>query len=109
MNARFWDIVNGSTVKIKLKPGQALSWSKCWRHEAGWSREAITFRHNGEGVEVESLADGRDCDGYGSTTSSSYCPVANLSKGSIREGVRFPLWQDPEVEVYDQFAQSAGY
>lgn len=109
MNARFWDYVNGSTVKIVIRPGQTLSWSKAWRHDEGWSREAVTFRHVGSGVEVESIADGRDCDGYAQTSSTSYCPIANLRKGSIIKGKRFPKWQDPEVEVYDQFAQLAGY
>ena len=109
MNARFWNYVNGSAVKLTIRPGQTLSWSQCWRHEEGWSRETVTFSHVGTGVEVESISDGRDCDGYMSAKSSSYCPIANLSKGSIREGVKFPRWHDPEVEVYDQFAQRAGY
>lgn len=109
MNARFWNYVNGSTVKLTIRPGQTLSWSKCWRHDEGWSRETVTFSHVGTGVEVESISDGRDCDGYVNAKSSSYCPIANLSKGSIREGVKFPRWHDPEVEVYDQFAQRAGY
>lgn len=121
-NARFWVCINGSPVKITLKPGQSLSWGRASTHDEGWSSEAYCWEFDGEFVHECFISDGRDCDGRLTNVNDWRCPVAELHNGSFPgldyctklerdewAGVQWPAWERTNASVYDEYAQAAGY
>ena len=66
-NARFWQHVGGGFVKLTLRPGESMAWSRGGRDEEGWYREWKRWTHVGDGIVNEAGADGADCDGRIST------------------------------------------
>ena len=123
MNARFWAHVNGSPVKITLKPSQRLSWAVQYRTEEGWHAEGQEWSHPEPGlVENVCWSDGTDCDGRVSTNASFYCLTNQLQAGdtpgvygSTRleapawRGVVWPAWQSSGYRQRDYTAEDAGY
>ena len=108
-NLKFWAYVNGSPVRLTLKPGQTIAHSRGGLDSEGWHRSSIIWKHSGNGVYSESLTEGRDCDGYGSTWGDAFCPSEGLTAGATVDGVRFPLWTDCTVECRDDYAEASGY
>lgn len=108
-NLKFWEYVNGSPVRLTLRPGQTLHWSKGGPDSEGWGRESICWKHTGTGVYTESFVEGRDCDGYSSRWADSFCPPEGLTSGASFDGVTFPRWEDSTVECRDEYAEAAGY
>jgi hypothetical protein len=124
VNARFWVYINGGPVKLTLKPGQALSWSRGGRTEEGWSRESESWEWDGEdwpGVLRHAwLSEGRDCDGYLSHDGEDICRRAGLRSGDFPcldycenpaawDGVRWPAWEKVRSWQRDEYAELAGY
>jgi hypothetical protein len=108
-NARFWDYVNTSRVKLTLRPGQALTWSKWERTDEGWSSEGCTWSHDGAGVRCQYGSDGVDCDGRLRQGGELYAPLAALHAGRTVDDVTYPAWEKVESWQRDYRAEAAGY
>ena len=108
-NLKFWTYVNGSPVRLTLRPGQKIEHSTGGPDCEGWHRSSIIWTHTGQGVYFESLTDGRDCDGYSSSWRDGFCPADGLTDGATVEGVTFPRWGDMTEETRDDYAEMAGY
>lgn len=110
-NARFWEHTMTGLVRITLKPGQELTYSVGRTDDEGWRRECTTWRHTGEGVEMEYQMEARDCDGRMSTGHVIFAPLDRLSAGyhDQVEGIRFPVYLSQEVWQRDHQAEAAGY
>ena len=109
MNYKFWVYVNGSPVRLTLKPGQTVHHSSGGPDSEGWFRESVIYKHAGSGVYFESFVEGRDCDGYSSRWSDGFCPGEGLTSGAAMDGVVYPRWDDVTMECRDEYAEAAGY
>ena len=125
INARFWAYVNGSPVKITLKPGQSLEWYSSRSHDEGWSGEGHTWEYDDcDGLIVDSMIhEGADCDGRHGDTRSYHCDLFLLQHGSepggldycdklsrpAWNGVVWPKWELAGSRAYDQYAESMNY
>lgn len=119
INARFWGLINDSPVKITIKPGHSLHWRKVWCHEEGWSAEAVTWFHEIDHIDRQSMTDGTDCDGRLSTFTECRCTLGSL--GGYRpsphaadvpeslDAYQFPQWERVRGSQRDQYAETMGY
>lgn len=119
-NARFWVYVNGSFVKITLRPGQQVEHVTGGPTDEGWTRDAQTWLYpDDESAVYRYWADeGQDCDGRHGNYGSSRCELSALKAGYAPDGygcdlehpeVVYPAWERVEASRYDQFAELAGY
>jgi hypothetical protein len=121
VNARFWQYVNGSPVKLTLRPGQRVQWYTWHEHEEGWASEAHRWSLDPESGLVfdEWQTDGRDCDGRLQRGGASFASFPMLD-GILPEEpyrdyhdgrpVRYPEWGEARgTVVFDEYAQAAGY
>ena len=108
-NARFWTYINGSPVKLTLRPWQRLHWSSGGPCEEGWSVEFERWEHAGDMVRRDSGTDGADCDGRLSTHDECECALDRLANGSEFDGVNYADWQRVSSGQRDYAAEAAGY
>ena len=121
MNARFWIYIKGTYVKLTLKLGQKLRWNTWEQTEEGFSAASEAWeydtKHNRVVRDYESS--GRDCDGHHGFSQTEVCDVDDLNS-RLNDYIPFdcddmflpryvPKWERVDCEVYDQFAQAAGY
>jgi hypothetical protein len=107
--ARFWLWENGGWVRIKIKAGQTLHWSRSQATDEGWSGVGLRLEFDGEIVRRECVNDGRDCDGRLTEVSEAECPVHLLAAWRADDGVMCPEWSDIGGSRYDEYAQAANY
>lgn len=110
--ARFWDLVNGSPVRITLRPDQSLSWSQRSATDEGWSAEFCTWTFENGRVIAECGTDGVDCDGRMSHFTTVECRVFRLNKGlrdTVCADVTYPAWQSVDESQRDYSAEAMGY
>lgn len=112
-NVRFWDFINGSPVKLTLRPGQKLHHYQAAPTDEGWHSNAHSWEyvHPDGIVLVEYESDGVDCDGrlssggtrwfYDYEADAGYCPDD--------EDHCYPRWQADEYWRRDWQAEAAGY
>ena len=115
-NARFWTWANGAYVKLTLKPGQRLSWSRFIREDEGWSESGETWELSRDGLAIilEWYSDGCDCDGrlsnggdmIASADPFTFEPSPQCAPGEI---IMRPDWQDGDQYQRDYQAEAAGY
>jgi hypothetical protein len=117
-NARFWTMTpSADWVKITLKSGQTLTHSRFRRHEEGWSRESVLFRHEGDHVLCQSSSDGIDCDGRLQSFSDTVCPLSQLNTrmphpdfaDELPPGAGLPEWERRSASQRDFSAEAMGY
>lgn len=123
-NARFWVYIHGNPVKITIRPGQSLYWSRGGPCEEGWSRESQHWTHEGESVERSTADTASDCDGTHASYGEYSCPLDRLQSGNAPgwiepefptaepdtwTGVVWPAWDEVSTSQRDQFAEAAGY
>lgn len=113
MQARFW-INRGAdnAVRVKLEPGQTLSWEHGGRTDEGYSIEGESYRHEGDRIVREWWSDGRDCDGRSSNGGEDVCRLDMLDAHTYEwEGVTHtaPKWTPEDVYQRDYAAEAAGY
>ena len=108
-NARFWVWGAGdSRVKIKLRPGCALSHRRTWDNGEGWSSEAQTWSHEGDHINREIYRSGTDCDGRHSSEQTDICALEQL--GEIEhDGAHWPAWKSRRASQRDYAAEAMGY
>ena len=128
VNARFWEWINGSFVKITLRPGQTLRWHHGEQTEEGWASIDEEWHYNERGNEIVNRCeeDERDCDGRFQTTSKSTCDLNFLREGyqprcleepdqyspvevEAAQGVIFPKWIKRRAGQRDFEAEKMGY
>lgn len=109
----FNHFIDGNLFKVRLDkhiPQKTYSFSH--PDEEGYSFESVTFYWDEYEKKVyqETCSGGRDCDGEIRTTSKRTCPVENLYERQMGSSSIFlPEWEMVDEEVYDQYAQLAGY
>lgn len=132
-NARFWEFINGDWVKLTLSPEKPLSWGYYSRTDEGYHAENHTWEMIDGGVLRTSETSGRDCDGRHGTDQRDFCSLENLraipaltwssTQAYLSCGKRDVPYLDDRgqplfradwrefrpTQVYDQFAQAAGY
>lgn len=110
-SVRFWTFENGSPIRLTLRDNDPVRWSSGGPTEEGWSRTSLEWTYVAEerAVFVESLDEGRDCDGYTSRTYRGQCDISGLDVGPERDGIRYPEWHRLDVECRDEYAERAGY
>lgn len=115
---RFTEYLNSGYVRLSLRPGQVLLWTTGRvQHEEGWTRETREWSMSSDGLTVRSVCavDGRDCDGFTSSTTEFECPVEGLDMRRVDmseygEGVVFlPDWRRVDAYCRDEYAEMAGY
>jgi len=116
MNARFWVWANGGPVKLTLRPGQVLRHAEGGPNEEGYSIQRTTWELAPDEPVVyrDWSSEARDCDGVCNIHGSDSCPIGNLNDNEAAYEwtgkLAFPNWGEREAtEVYDQYAQAAGY
>lgn len=125
-NARIWIFENDGPIKLTLKPGQALKWSKSGPTEEGWSSEGFTLEWDGHELVQHWFSDGTDCDGRLSQSGSlvttpdkfyarepyraeDYQRYRDLYGDSLA-GVKFPEWEKfGRDRQRDYTAEAMGY
>jgi hypothetical protein len=108
-NARFWVYLNGNPVKLTLRPGQTLLWSRCWRTDEGWDAEARHWSHDGDKIRLDWCTDGVDCDGRLREGGELSAALAHLHDGREVDGITYPEWQQRDTWRRDYQAEAAGY
>jgi len=119
MNARFWVYINGSPVKLTLKPYQILSWCEWYRTSEGSHAEVRTWEFYGDRVtELMSTTD-YDCDGRLDQDRLFGCPVDLLRarepypddspRDEVWSWVMWPAWERISASQRDYAAEEAGY
>lgn len=113
-NLRFWVWIHDGPVKLTLRPGQTLGHHRHSRTEEGWESETNIWENDGGRLLLESITDGRDCDGRltrhwaGSATALAGNPDAG---GATHEGkpIAYPTWEKLAASQRDEYAEAAGY
>lgn len=115
-NARFWAWINGDWVKLRLEPGQSLTWSSYKRTDEGWSSEGESWLLNGQTVINTCCTEGVDCDGRHSWVGDYQCDIDHLGASiheqeSYHQGKRIntPVWVPVDSYARDYTAEAAGY
>lgn len=120
-NARFWELVNHDWVKITLKEGHRLSWSKYSRTDEGFDSWAVTWEHLGEMVLYRSAHFAQDCDGRLDRFWDAECELTQLRARSLpapffgddrtefEKALLLPFWKEIDCHQRDYSAESMGY
>lgn len=120
---RIWHYWNGTHTRLTLRPGKTITLYRCERHSEGWSSEEDQITLNNDGtVTMESVSDGRDCDGR-LTNEATYIMngllrvdveqewSAVMHKAGIKASwsVMVPNWTNKSSSRRDEYAEAAGY
>ncbi len=111
-NARFFDMHprTGEPVKVTLRPNERKLHCQLWWNGEGYTVRATTYHHAGAEVQITTLDQGRDCDGYHTREWTIACALDELTDGLRDEdGVRFPNWRKVASSQRDFTAEAAGY
>jgi len=108
-NARFWEFVNNSPVKLTLRDGQSLHHTTWYRHEEGWTSHTYLWAYSNGCVILSEHSDGVDCDGRLERFSQDTCWIEDLDQGGEYEGLRFPRWTPVSSIQRDYSAEAMGY
>lgn len=110
MSARFWVRWNGGTVRLTLRPGEAVQLFRSERTDEGFSSTEENYRLDGDTVECFRYDYGRDCDGQVSTESHESVRVDRLAEvWNEHAGVHYPAWAEVRRRHRDAYAESMGY
>lgn len=121
-NARFWAHINGSLVKVTLRPHEERHWGKAWDTDEGWSSIGRSWIHAGDDVLYTQHSDGRDCDGRLRSMVQFICPLSELAARPAGHALSpdyfdptpvrpevCPPWQKVDETIWDYQAIAAGY
>ena len=104
INARFWVHINGSMVKITLKPKQVMRWYQAEPDDEGFHYEAEEISFDGFTLWRESSSGGRDCDGPIDRYVDSHCTLFDIAN----DPERTPCWDHDSNRVRDAICHSYG-
>ena len=110
-NARFWDYVSDSWVKITLRPGQQLHHSHGGSTDEGYHRQSTSWEHGGDRVVEIDVSQSRDCDGRMDTYGQYACPLEELNSKPWEPSPSglLPNWKRVSSRQRDYSAEAAGY
>jgi hypothetical protein len=113
-NARFWEYVNGDWVKMTLRFGQELSWSKFQYVEEGWDFQGCEWEHTGGAVLYRSTHNALDCDGRFDRECEFACQLSELQArehfdSDLKCSVLLPIWVEVDYFQRDHSAEAVGY
>lgn len=120
-NARFWVWENDGWVKLTLKPGQILWYSRESTGEEGWTwtRQEYEYDRNGSEVISRYATESKDCDGRHNYYCECECPVSELQArppepadpewGTEEIPVPRPEWRKVSASQRDYYAEAMGY
>lgn len=110
-NARFWAYINGSFVKLTLKPNQELTWGHSEPTEEGFHAEGHEWEYDGCNVYESIYTDGRDCDGRLSSEGHYRWDMISIRPcfDQTRDDPSTPVWDRISASQRDYFAEAAGY
>jgi len=111
MNVRFWQYLRG-WVKITLKPGQSLHWSRGGPTEEGWYRDSHTWTYRNDGIVKDAYVhDGADCDGRLTHTGEMFFldTDANALDSECSPSGKCPKWLHGKRRQRDYSAEAMGY
>lgn len=106
---RFWTFLNGSPVKISVKPNRFFSWHKYERTEEGFSSSSISWEWRENAVEQNTVTRCRDCDGPARFENTYLLTYDRVKAGNFYEGIQYPEWTKILERQEDYFAEMAGY
>ncbi len=118
---RFWYFHRGGWVRLALRLGQSLHHSLFERTDEGHSFEYHRWTYEPGCVLDEWCAGGRDCDGAIRNTGEHAATLADIAAVPAYDDGRTdhlhagkpimrPAWEKvAPVQVYDEYAQLAGY
>lgn len=112
MCLKFWDVVNGSPVKLKMEKGQSLKHRKFERTFEGYNYTSEVWTLEDNELVYTILSKGRDCDGELSTLDSFICKLDEITNGNIDKcdnTVTYPKWEKVHSSQRDQYAKIMGY
>lgn len=108
---KFWDFINNSHVRLKIKPGQVLQW-----HRRGWNGEGYSWEEQMWYVQDSILRNeycsgARDCDGSHRSGGILVCPLNELAEDvSFHDpAIKKPNWRKEEDWQRDAFAEQNNY
>ncbi len=122
-NLRIWHYWNGCHTKLTLIPGKPINIHRYETTDEGYSFEQDNILLGEDGrVTMESVDDGRDCDGR-LTRESHYVmdgltrieveqePTAVMQRAGIEASwsVMVPNWMKARSTQRDEYAEAAGY
>jgi hypothetical protein len=112
---KFWQYINGSPVRLKLRPGQTLRHFRFSRDCEGWSSESNTWTAADDGSLISTvLSDGRDCDGR-LTRGGTYRSVRLYANADVESStwndrqIFYPEWDEVSSSQRDEYAEMANY
>ena len=108
---------DGKWITIELNQGEATTLKSGGSTDEGYHDQAIVFTHCGDHIEMETHNYSRDCDGCHEYHQVLMCPIEQLQQNDMmeiypceeNEGIFTPEWVGVTAQVYDQFAEAAGY
>lgn len=112
---RFWhyDPKTESHVKLSLrKDGDAITFYQRTRTDEGWASIFERYTRQGDVVAVESVDDGRDCDGRLTQAHEGiahYWQLKAHTYDGIPTDVRMPKWDKVKSGQRDEYAEAMGY
>jgi hypothetical protein len=123
-NARFWAYINGSPVRLTLKPGEEISHQEGGRTDEGFDYTGTSWYYDTLCCAIvrDTTRCARDCDGRLDQRSTYRALVAHLRDGGEPcleytdrlslphwQGVRWPQWTEGRVTQRDYSAEAMGY
>ena len=118
-NARFWDIVHGSPVKLTIGPGKTIHHYEFERTDEGWTARDTTWTHEPRRV-VRTVAERTlDCDGRYDRAWAAEAETRGWQLRAVWPSEEidaahpdipgFPRWRAIEETQRDYSAEAAGY
>lgn len=110
-NARFWVRINGSPVKLTLRPGEELSHAYGRSTDEGWYRRQDVWHFDGATVGCNWFEDQLDCDGRLDRYGTYSCRLSDLKALESQDDytVVYPRWSHANSSQRDYAAEAAGY
>lgn len=110
--ARFWELINGSPVRIKIDCGQTLRHCCGGSTDEGYTYETNAWSFDGGELVSDRRVDARDCDGRIEHFQTLTCTFDRLRAGVIdsdHSGVVYPAWDARHRSQRDHSAEAMGY
>jgi len=109
-NARFWTLINGSPVRLTLRPGQEIAHRTGGGTDEGYWSEQSVWTHEGDHVQFECDTSARDCDGHMDRSEVGRCNLDQLAVVAFPdESVPYPAWTWGRGRQRDYSAEAMGY
>ncbi len=107
---------DGKALKVTLRPGAKINLHACRRTDEGYRTDNVTLSLENRTIIEQYCFTQRDCDGIYRDAGERHCHVNDRAKqrvagslGEKRDRRSYPKFNTTKAEIYDQFAEMAGY